>query len=79
MSLHYKRWGSSVSIVNMLWAVFQFPVGAGIFSLFTTSRQALVHTQPPIQWVLGSHFPWVKWSGHQADHSPPSSAKVKNA
>jgi hypothetical protein len=30
--------------------------------------------QPPIQWVLGIYRP-----GRDDDHSPPSSAKVKNA
>jgi len=45
------------------------------FSLFTTvSRLVLGPTQPPNQWVLD-----VKWMGHEADHSPPSNAKVKNA
>jgi len=24
------------------------------------------------------HTPGVKWLGHEADHSPPSSTKVKN-
>jgi hypothetical protein len=42
------------------------------------SRLALGPTQPPIQWV-----PWalplgVKWLGHEADHSPPFNAKIKN-
>jgi len=35
------------------------------------SRLAVGPTQPPIQWMLGAE--------HEADHSPPSSAKVKNA
>jgi hypothetical protein len=34
---------------------------------------ALGPIQPPIQWVLG-----VKRPGREADHSPPSSAEVKN-
>jgi len=36
-------------------------------------------THPPIQWVPGALFPGVKRPGHEADHSPPPSAKVKNA
>jgi hypothetical protein len=32
-----------------------------------------------IQWLPGSLSPRVKWLGHEADHSPPSSAGVKNA
>jgi hypothetical protein len=36
-------------------------------------------TQPPIQWVrVGSFSEGVKPQEHIADHSPPSSAKVKN-
>jgi len=38
-------------------------------------RPALGHTQPPVHWVLGAQSP----VGKAADHSLPSSAKVKNA
>jgi hypothetical protein len=40
---------------------------------------ALGPTQPPIHWVPGAVSLGVKRSGREADHSPPSSAKVKNA
>jgi hypothetical protein len=50
----------------------------GIF-LFSTASSPAQHSpaQPPIQWVpeilsLGVKRPW-----HEADHSPPSSAEVK--
>jgi hypothetical protein len=36
-----------------------------------------VPTQPPIQWVPGTLSLGVKWPGREADHSPPSSAEVK--
>jgi hypothetical protein len=39
-------------------------------------RLALGPTQPPIQWVPGLG---EKLLGHEADHSHPSSAEVKNA
>jgi hypothetical protein len=42
-----------------------------------SSRPALGPTQPPIQWVQGALSPGVKRQGHEADHSPPTSAKVK--
>jgi hypothetical protein len=48
--------------------------------LFTTSsRTALRPTQPPIQWVPGALSLRVKRPGCEAEHSPPSSAEVKNA
>jgi hypothetical protein len=56
----------------------QFPAGAGRFSLCIASRLALGPTQSPSQWELGALSPGVKQSGHEADHSPPSSAEVKN-
>jgi hypothetical protein len=51
--------------------------GRGIFLFTTASRTALGPTQPPIQWVAGALFLGVKRSGREADHSPPSSAEVK--
>jgi hypothetical protein len=33
-------------------------------------------SQPPIQWVPRSIYCGVKWSGHEADHSLPCSARV---
>jgi hypothetical protein len=47
-----------------------------IFPLTTTSRPALVSTQPPIQLVPGAISLGVKRPGREADHSPPSSAEV---
>jgi hypothetical protein len=45
----------------------------------TASKPALGPTQPPIQWVTGAVSPGVKLPRCEADHSPPSSAEVKNA
>jgi hypothetical protein len=42
------------------------------------SRLALGLIQPPIQWAPGVTSQGVKRLGHEADHLPPSSAKVKN-
>jgi hypothetical protein len=60
-------WGSRV----------RFPAGAGIFLFTTASRTALGPTQPPIQWVPGALSLGVKRPVREADHSPPSSAEVK--
>jgi hypothetical protein len=69
---------NSVSIAPVVIG-FNSRRGMGI-SLFTTvSKTALGPTQPPIQrvpWVLSLE---VKRPGHEADHSPPFSAEVKNA
>jgi hypothetical protein len=51
--------------------------GLGIFLFTTVSRTALGPTHPPIQWVSGALSMGEKWLGHEADHSPPSSAEVK--
>jgi hypothetical protein len=48
------------------------PVGSRILSSPKSSRPALGSTQPPIQWIPG-----IKRPGSEADHSPPTSAKVK--
>jgi hypothetical protein len=45
---------------------------------FTTAfRTALGSTQPPIQLITGTLSLRVKRPGREADHSPPSSAEVK--
>jgi hypothetical protein len=51
----------------------------GIFLFTTMSRPALRPTQPPIQWVPRAISLGIKRSGGEIDHSPPSSAEVKNA
>jgi hypothetical protein len=53
--------------------------GLGIFLFTTVSRTALGPTQPSIQWVPAALSLGVKRPGREADHSPPSSAEVKNA
>jgi hypothetical protein len=53
--------------------------GRYLFLFATASRPALEPNQPPVQCVTGAHSPRIKRPGRQVDHSPPSSAKVKNA
>jgi hypothetical protein len=57
---------------------FNFRRELGIFLFTTASRTALEPTQPPIQWVPGAFSLGIKRPGCEADHSPPSSAEVKN-
>jgi len=45
----------------------------------TMTRLALGPTQPPIQWLGGAPSLGIRQLGHEADHSSPSSAEVKNA
>jgi hypothetical protein len=59
----------------------RFPAGAGkVFLPFATavSWSALGPTQPPIQWVPEALSLRVKRPGHEANHSPPFNAEVKN-
>jgi hypothetical protein len=48
------------------------PVGVKNFPFSTSSRSALGHTHPPIQWVPGA-----KRQERESDHTLPTSAKVK--
>jgi hypothetical protein len=51
--------------------------GLGIFLFTIASRTVLGPTHPPIQWVSRAPSLGVKRPGREADHSPPSSAEVK--
>jgi hypothetical protein len=48
-----------------------------IFLSSAVSRLFLEPTQLPVQWVLGAFSLGLKQPGHEANHSPPSSAEVK--
>jgi hypothetical protein len=50
--------------------------GAGNFSLHHI-QPALGSIQPPIQWVPGALSLGVKRPELESDHSPPSSAEIK--
>jgi hypothetical protein len=51
--------------------------GPGIFLFTTMSRLALGPNPPPIHWVPGALSLGEKQPGREDDHSPGSSAKVK--
>jgi hypothetical protein len=48
-----------------------------IFHFDTVYRLAVGPTQPPIQWVPAAFSLGIKWLEREADHSPQSSAEVK--
>jgi hypothetical protein len=70
-----QRWATGWTIGVL---VFDSRRGLGIFLFTTVSRTALGPTQPPIQGVPGAPSVGVKWPECEADHSPTSSAKIKN-
>jgi hypothetical protein len=57
----------------------QFLVGVEIFLISPGFRQALRATKPTILWTLGTLSPDMKRLESEADHSPPSSAEVRNS
>jgi hypothetical protein len=58
---------------------FECRQGLELFLFTTVSRPVLGPTKPPIQWVTGALSLGIKQPVREADHSPPSSAEVKNA
>jgi len=56
----------------------RFPAGTKLSVVSKVPRPVLGPTQPPIQLVPGSYFIRVKRPGPEVDHSPLSSAEVKN-
>jgi hypothetical protein len=56
----------------------QYPAGSGIFFLTILSREAVGPTMPTIQWILRALSPEIKHLRHEADHSHPSRAEIKN-
>jgi hypothetical protein len=57
---------------------FDSQQGQEIFLFTIVFRPALRPAQPPIQQLLGALSLGVKLQVHESDHSPPSSAAVKN-
>jgi hypothetical protein len=74
LTIHLRRRGWTIGVLG-----FDSRRGLGIFLFITASRTDLGPTQLPIQWVPGALSLGVKRPGREADHSPLSSAEVKNA
>jgi len=62
-----------------LYPLIESRQGLEIFLFTTASRPVLGPTQPHAQGVQGALSLRVKRPGNEADHSRPSSVKVKNA
>jgi hypothetical protein len=61
------------------WGVgVRVPVGAGLLSSPHRPELYFGPTQPPIQRLPGALSPGIKRPGSEADHSPPTTAEVKN-
>jgi hypothetical protein len=46
--------------------------------LFSTASRSALGPMPPIQWVQGVVSPVLQRPASETDHSPPSSADIKN-
>jgi hypothetical protein len=46
--------------------------------MFFSTPQRLRFNEPPVQWVRWTIYPGLKRPGSEADHTPPSSEKLKN-
>jgi hypothetical protein len=79
---YWTSYSSSVGIAPGYWLDdgalgFDSRRNLGIFLFTTVSRPALGPTQRPIQWVPGALTLGTKRPSREADHSPPSNAKVE--
>jgi hypothetical protein len=80
--IHPRIWGAGIAQryragLRAGWSGVRVPVGAG--NCCPHHRVQTGSGSPPIQWVPGALSLGVKRAGREADHSPPSSAEVKNA
>jgi hypothetical protein len=73
-SLHIWATGWTIGVLG-----FDSRQWLGIFLFTTASRTALGPTQLPIKWVPGALSLGINRPGHEANHSLPSSAEVKNS
>jgi hypothetical protein len=69
---------SSVNLDTGWMAGVPFPAGVRDYFYFTESTMALGPTQTPIRSVPGTLSLGLKLTEHEAEHSLPSSAEVKN-
>jgi len=58
---------------------FDSQKGQGFFLFVTASILSLGPTQSPVHWVPRALSLGNKATGHEADHSSPSSAEIKKA
>jgi hypothetical protein len=78
-----RSWNSAVSRVTRSHNTLDNPgfdpqQWQEIYVFSKTSTQTLRPTHSPIQLIPGAVLPGKMWLKHEADHSRPSSAEVKN-
>jgi hypothetical protein len=72
----YSFWDASPCTLVEICRCFRGPY-CWLLGLIFDCVICIQPTQPPIQWVPGSHSPGVKRPEREANHSPPTSAEVK--
>jgi hypothetical protein len=75
--VNIKRNICSMITFTMGYMIWCSSPGRGWEYFTTASKPALGPTELPIQWIPGALSLGVKRPGREADHSPPSSAEVK--
>jgi hypothetical protein len=71
--IHRRRWDSTV-VIESSYRLGDRGVGVPSSSRVKNFLFSSVHTGGDPPNLLRE---WVKWLGHETDHSPPTSAKVK--
>jgi hypothetical protein len=74
----FQSQDSAVGKLDIRGVGVRVPAGARDFLFSTVSRPVLGPSQLPIQRAEKDLSPGVKRQRHEADHSPPTSADVKN-
>jgi hypothetical protein len=77
----HNSWHGLASILTQLWTEGSgvwFLARARNFSFHQNAHTDSGATQPPIQWVMKVLSLGVKWLVHGADHSPRTTAEVRN-
>jgi hypothetical protein len=67
-----------VTVIRAGLAGIRVSAGARVFSLSLKRLYRFWAAEPFVEWISEAFTLVLKWRGREADHSPPSSGKVKN-